>query len=47
LSTHLRDLAIQTCGSVLVMRGGSRVATVDADEMSGEEGARAYRALLD
>jgi ABC-2 type transport system ATP-binding protein len=47
LSTHLRDLAIQTCGSVLVMRGGARVASVDADEMAGEEGARAYRALLD
>ena len=47
LSTHLRDLAIQACGSVLVMRGGARVASVDAEEMSGEEGARAYRALLD
>ena len=47
LSTHLRDLAIQACGTVLVMRGGSRVAAVDAEEMAGEEGARAYRALLD
>jgi ABC-2 type transport system ATP-binding protein len=47
LSTHLRDLAIQACGSVLVMRGGARVAAVDAEEMAGEEGARAYRALLD
>jgi ABC-2 type transport system ATP-binding protein len=47
LSTHLRDLAIQACGSVLVLRGGSRVAAVDAEEMAGEEGARAYRALLD
>src|SRR3954463_1584917 len=47
LSTHLRDLAIQACGSVLVMRGGARVAAVDAEEMTGEEGARAYRALLD
>jgi len=47
LSTHLRDLAIQACGSVLVMRGGARVASVDAEAMSGEEGARAYRALLD
>jgi ABC-2 type transport system ATP-binding protein len=47
LSTHLRDLAIQACGSVLVMRGGARVAAVDAEAMTGEEGARAYRALLD
>jgi ABC-2 type transport system ATP-binding protein len=47
LSTHLRDLAIQACGSVLVLRGGSRVASLEAEEMAGEEGARAYRALLD
>jgi ABC-2 type transport system ATP-binding protein len=47
LSTHLRDLAVQACGTALVLRGGSRVAAVDAEEMSGEEGARAYRALLD
>jgi ABC-2 type transport system ATP-binding protein len=32
---------------VLVLRGGSRVATVSAQDMTGEEGARAYRALLD
>jgi len=47
ISTHLRELAIQACSSVLVLRGGARVATVDASEMAGEEGARAYRALLD
>jgi ABC-2 type transport system ATP-binding protein len=47
LSTHLRDLAVQACGTALVLRGGARVASVDADEMAGEEGARAYRALLD
>jgi ABC-2 type transport system ATP-binding protein len=47
LSTHLRDLAVRTCGTALVLRGGSRVAAVDAEEMAGEEGARAYRALLD
>jgi ABC-2 type transport system ATP-binding protein len=47
VSTHLRELAIQACGEVLVLRGGSRVATVGAAEMAGEEGARAYRALLD
>jgi ABC-2 type transport system ATP-binding protein len=47
VSTHLRELAIQACGTVLVMRGGARVATVEAAEMVGEDGARAYRALLD
>lgn len=47
VSTHLRELAIQACGTVLVMRGGARVATMDAADMHGEDGARAYRALLD
>ena len=35
VSTHLRELAIEACGTVLVMRGGARVATVDAAEMVG------------
>ncbi|MCY7396313.1 MAG: ABC transporter ATP-binding protein [Nocardioides sp.] len=47
VSTHLRELAIQACTTVTVLRGGSRVATVTALEMAGEEGARAYRGLLD
>jgi ABC-2 type transport system ATP-binding protein len=47
VSTHLRELAIEACGEVLVLRGGSRVATLPAHEMAGEEGARAYRSLLD
>lgn len=47
VSTHLRELAVQACTSVSVLRGGSRVATLAADEMAGEEGARAYRGLLD
>ncbi len=47
LSTHLRELAVETCTTVSVLRGGSRVATVAADRMTGEEGARAYRGLLD
>jgi ABC-2 type transport system ATP-binding protein len=47
VSTHLRELAVEACTSVLVLRGGSRVATVAASEMVGEEGARAYRGLLD
>ena len=47
VSTHLRELAIEACSTVSVLRGGSRVATVPAGEMAGEEGARAYRGLLD
>ena len=47
VSTHLRELAVEACTSVSVLRGGSRVATMGADEMAGEEGARAYRGLLD
>jgi ABC-2 type transport system ATP-binding protein len=47
VSTHLRDLAVQACGDVTVLRGGARVATVPATTMAGEEGGRAYRALLD
>ncbi|MFT4263386.1 MAG: ABC transporter ATP-binding protein [Nocardioides sp.] len=47
VSTHLRELAIEACSSVLVLRGGAPVASVSAGEMAGEEGAREYRRLLD
>jgi ABC-2 type transport system ATP-binding protein len=47
ISTHLRDLAMQACEDALVLRGGSAVAAMDADDLVGEAGARAYRALLD
>jgi ABC-2 type transport system ATP-binding protein len=47
VSTHLRELAVQACTTVSVLRGGSAVATVPAGEMAGEDGARAYRGLLD
>ena len=46
LSTHLRDLAVEACDHAVVLRGGLAVASVDATEMAGEGGARAYRALL-
>ena len=42
----LRDLAVQACDHAVVLRGGLAVASVDATEMAGEGGARAYRALL-
>ena len=47
VSTHLRELAVEACSTVSVLRGGSRVATLASSEMLGEEGARAYRGLLD
>jgi ABC-2 type transport system ATP-binding protein len=47
VSTHLRELAVQACQQALVLRGGSAVAEVSAASMSGEDGAGAYRALLD
>jgi ABC-2 type transport system ATP-binding protein len=43
LSTHLRDLALEACGDAVVLRGGNRVAAMDAADLTGE----AYRALLD
>ena len=43
ISTHLRELALEACTSAIVLRGGSRVAALQAAELSGE----AYRALLD
>jgi ABC-2 type transport system ATP-binding protein len=47
VSTHLRELAVQACEDAIVLRGGSSVAEVPAEEMKGEEGAGVYRALLD
>jgi ABC-2 type transport system ATP-binding protein len=47
VSTHLRELAVESCGPAVVLRGGSRVATINAAELGGEGGARAYRDLLD
>ena len=47
VSTHLRELAVQVCQDAIVLRGGSAVAALSAAEMSGEEGAGVYRALLD
>jgi ABC-2 type transport system ATP-binding protein len=46
VSTHLRDLAVEACQTMVVLRGGSRVAELSAAEMAGEAGARVYRSLL-
>lgn len=47
VSTHLRELAVQACGTAVVLRGGARVAALAAEDLTGEAGAGAYRALLD
>ena len=47
VSTHLRELAVDACQDAYVLRGGQAVAQLPAAQMSGEEGARAYRSLLD
>jgi ABC-2 type transport system ATP-binding protein len=47
VSTHLRELAVEACQDTYVLRGGQAVAQLPAAQMSGEEGARAYRSLLD
>ncbi|MBA3310944.1 MAG: ABC transporter ATP-binding protein [Nocardioidaceae bacterium] len=46
ISTHLIDLAVQACDEAVVLRGGSVVAAAPADQLRGEDGVRAYRALL-
>jgi ABC-2 type transport system ATP-binding protein len=43
LSTHLRELALEACSTVVVLRGGSHVAEMESASLTGE----AYRALLD
>ncbi len=47
VSTHLRELAVEVCTEVAVLRAGARVATLPADRMLGDDGAREYRSLLD
>ena len=47
VSTHLRVLAMEACEDALVLRGGSAVAALGSEDLVGEDGARAYRALLD
>jgi ABC-2 type transport system ATP-binding protein len=47
VSTHLRELAVEACQEAVVLRGGSAVAAVPADQMTGEAGAGVYRSLLD
>jgi ABC-2 type transport system ATP-binding protein len=46
ISTHLVELAVQACDEAVVLRGGQVVAAAPADQLAGEDGARAYRALL-
>lgn len=47
VSTHLRELAVETCSRAIVLRGGAAVSTADAEQLRGAEGADAYRVLLE
>ncbi len=46
VSTHLLDLAVQSCEEAVVLRQGSVVAAAPAAELSGPVGAARYRSLL-
>jgi ABC-2 type transport system ATP-binding protein len=46
VSTHLLELAVQASDEAVVLRGGMVVGAAQANDLGGEAGARAYRALL-
>jgi ABC-2 type transport system ATP-binding protein len=46
VSTHLLELAVEACDEAVVLRGGKAVGVAPAGRLSGETGARTYRALL-
>lgn len=46
VSTHLLDLAVQSCEEAVVLRRGAVVAAAPATELAGPEGAARYRSLL-
>jgi ABC-2 type transport system ATP-binding protein len=46
ISTHLLELAVQACDEAVVLRGGEIVGAAPAEQLSGPEGARAYRAMM-
>ncbi len=46
VSTHLLVLATQACDDAVVLRGGVVVGGASSHELSGDDGANVYRALL-
>jgi ABC-2 type transport system ATP-binding protein len=46
ISTHLLELAVQSCDEAVVLRQGTVVGASPAAELSGAEGAARYRSLL-
>ena len=46
VSTHLLELAVKACDEAVVLRRGRVVAAAPAAELSGDAGAKRYRALL-
>ena len=46
VSTHLLNLAVQSCEEAIVLHDGAVVAAAPAAELAGVEGAARYRSLL-
>ncbi len=46
ISTHLLELAVEACDEAVVLRGGVVVGAAPAEQLSGIEGAQAYRTML-
>lgn len=46
VSTHLLDLAVQSCEQAVVLRRGRVVAAAPATDLAGQAGAERYRSLL-
>jgi ABC-2 type transport system ATP-binding protein len=46
VSTHLLNLAVQSCEEAIVLREGAVVSAAPAAELAGTEGAARYRSLL-
>lgn len=46
VSTHLLELAVQSCEEAVVLRRGQVVAAAPAAELAGPQGAARYRSLL-
>jgi ABC-2 type transport system ATP-binding protein len=46
VSTHLLELAVQACREAVVLKGGRVIGAAPASELTGPEGGRTYRALI-
>jgi ABC-2 type transport system ATP-binding protein len=46
VSTHLLHLALEACDEAVVLKGGRVVAAAPAEQLTGPDGDRRYRALI-